>query len=60
VLPAWSWTLIKTAAVLAVLLWCRRRLPTIRMDRFVELAWVVLIPVTIAQALAVALVVLRS
>jgi NADH-quinone oxidoreductase subunit H len=28
------------------------------MDRYVELAWVVLIPLTIAQALAVALVVL--
>jgi NADH-quinone oxidoreductase subunit H len=30
----------------------------VRMDRYVEFAWVVLIPLTIAQALAVALVVL--
>lgn len=59
-LPSWAWTLLKTGTVLTVLLWARRRLPTIRMDRFVELAWVVVIPVTIAQALAVALVVLRS
>lgn len=58
VLPSWIWTLAKTAAVLAFLVWLRRRLPTLRMDRFVGFAWTVLIPVTIAQALAVALVVL--
>jgi NADH-quinone oxidoreductase subunit H len=39
--------------------WWRRRLPTVRMDRFVEFAWVVLIPLTIAQALVVAVVVLQ-
>jgi NADH-quinone oxidoreductase subunit H len=49
---------VKTAAVLALLLWLRHRFPTVRMDRYVEFAWVVLIPLTIAQALAVALVVL--
>jgi NADH-quinone oxidoreductase subunit H len=57
-LPAWAWVAVKTAAVLALLLWLRHRFPTVRMDRYVELAWVVLIPLTIAQALAVALVVL--
>jgi NADH-quinone oxidoreductase subunit H len=57
-LPAWGWTVVKTAAVLAVLVWARRRVPTVRMDRYAELAWTVLIPVTIVQALAVALVVL--
>lgn len=59
VLPAAVWTLVKTAAVLAALLWLRRRLPTVRMDRFVELAWVVLIPASILQALVVAVVVLN-
>jgi NADH-quinone oxidoreductase subunit H len=58
VLPAWAWVAVKTAAVLALLLWLRHRFPTVRMDRYVEFAWVVLIPLTIAQALAVALVVL--
>nr|AKG47151.1 putative NADH dehydrogenase [uncultured bacterium] len=58
-LPAWAWVAVKTAAVLAVLVWLRRRLPTVRMDRYVEFAWVVLIPLTIAQALVVALVVLQ-
>jgi NADH-quinone oxidoreductase subunit H len=58
-LPAWAWVLVKTAAVLALLVWLRRRLPTLRMDRFTEFSWVVLVPLTIAQALVVALVVLQ-
>jgi NADH-quinone oxidoreductase subunit H len=57
-LPAWAWSGLKTLAVLAVLVCGRWRLPGIRADRYAELAWVVLIPLTIAQALAVALVVL--
>jgi NADH-quinone oxidoreductase subunit H len=58
VVPAWAWSALKSLAVLAVLVWGRSRLPAIRADRYMELAWVVLIPVTIVQALAVALVVL--
>jgi NADH-quinone oxidoreductase subunit H len=54
------WSAVKTLAVLALLVWGRRRLPVIRADRYAELAWVVLIPVAIAQALAVALVVLAN
>ena len=57
-LPPWAWSAIKTLAVLAVLVWARRRVPAIRADRYAELAWVVLIPLTIAQALVVSLVVL--
>ena len=57
-LPPWVWSASKTLAVLAVLVWARRRVPTIRADRYAELAWVVLIPLTVAQALAVSLVVL--
>jgi NADH-quinone oxidoreductase subunit H len=58
-LPAWAWVAVKTAAVLALLVWLCRRFPTVRMDRYTEFAWVVLIPLTIAQALVVALVVLQ-
>jgi NADH-quinone oxidoreductase subunit H len=58
-LPAWAWVAVKTAGVLAVLVWVRRRFPTVRMDRYTEFAWVVLIPLTIAQALVVSLVVLQ-
>lgn len=57
-LPPWLWTVVKIAAVLAGLVWLRRRLPTVRMERFAEFAWVVLIPLTILQALVVAVVVL--
>lgn len=58
-LPAWAWSLIKTMAVLAVLVFARRRLPTLRAERYVELAWVVLIPATVVQALVPAIVVLN-
>ncbi|SFE42595.1 NADH-quinone oxidoreductase subunit H [Actinopolyspora alba] len=57
-LPAWLWTLVKTALVLTFLLWSRRRFPTVRMERFTEVSWLVLLPLTILQALIVALVVL--
>ncbi len=57
-LPPWAWSAVKTLTVLGLLVWGRRRLPVIRADRYAELAWVVLIPLMIAQALAVALVVL--
>ncbi|RZT85668.1 NADH-quinone oxidoreductase subunit H [Pseudonocardia sediminis] len=57
-LPAWTWVVLKTVAVLALLVWLRHRSPTIRMDRWTEISWVVLLPLTIVQALVVALVVL--
>ncbi|MWA16254.1 NADH-quinone oxidoreductase subunit H [Streptomyces sp. BA2] len=58
-LPGWAWTVLKTAAVLAFLVWARRRVPTLRMERYLELAWVVLTPLAILQALVVAVVVLN-
>ncbi|GLF95061.1 NADH-quinone oxidoreductase subunit H [Streptomyces yaizuensis] len=57
-LPGWAWTVVKTAAVLGLLVWVRRRVPTVRMERYMELAWVVLTPLAVAQALVVAVVVL--
>ncbi len=57
-LPSWAWSLVKTLAVLGVLVWVRTRVPTVRMDRFTEVAWMVLIPAALLQALVVALVVL--
>ena len=56
-LPGWLWTLIKAAVVLAVLVWVRSRTATVRMDRFVEVGWMVLLPLTLLQALVVAIVV---
>jgi NADH-quinone oxidoreductase subunit H len=57
-LPGWVWTLLKSAAVLALLVWARRRVPAVRMDRYVEVGWVVLTPLVIVQALIVAVLVL--
>ncbi|WP_326799508.1 NADH-quinone oxidoreductase subunit H [Streptomyces sp. NBC_01808] len=57
-LPAWAWTLLKTAAVLGLLVAGRRLLPTLRMERYLEFALMVLVPLTLLQALAVAIVVL--
>ncbi|GAA2541602.1 NADH-quinone oxidoreductase subunit H [Pseudonocardia hydrocarbonoxydans] len=58
-LPTWLWTVLKSAAVLGLLVWLRSRTATLRMDRFVEVGWMVLIPLTLLQALVVAVVVLR-
>lgn len=58
-LPAWAWVAVKTVAVLALLVWLRHRFPVVRMDRFTEFSWVVLVPLTIAQALVVSIVVLQ-
>ena len=59
-LPGWVWTLVKTAAVLGFLVWAGRRMPTIRMERFTEIAWLVLIPATLLQALFVSIVVIQE
>jgi NADH-quinone oxidoreductase subunit H len=59
-LPGWLWSLVKTAAVLGVLVWAGRRMPTIRMERFTEIAWMVLIPATLLQALFVSIVVIQE
>ena len=56
VLPAWAWSAAKTLAVLGLLTWVRRRLPVLRADRYAEFAWVVLLPLSVCQALVPALV----
>lgn len=57
-LPPAAWTVIKTATVLALLVAARWRLPLLRMDRFEEVAWVVLIPATLVQLFVVCVIVL--
>ncbi|MWA04155.1 NADH-quinone oxidoreductase subunit H [Actinomadura sp. LD22] len=57
-LPGWAWSLVKTYAVLALLVWVRGRFPVLRMDRFMAAAWLVLIPAALLQALVVGIVVL--
>ncbi|WP_433871240.1 NADH-quinone oxidoreductase subunit H [Saccharopolyspora sp. CA-218241] len=54
VLPGWAWTLLKTALVLAAVVWLGRRVPVLRVERFVPWAWIVLIPLVLLQLLVVA------
>lgn len=55
----WAWSLLKTLAVLVALVCIQRRFPMVRADRYVEFAWVVLVPLAVLQALVPALVVLN-
>ncbi|MFG2682096.1 NADH-quinone oxidoreductase subunit H [Streptomyces sp. NPDC048392] len=57
-LPPWAWQAVKTLLVLGFLVWMMRRLPVLRADRYVELAWVVLLPLAVLQTLVPALVAL--
>lgn len=59
-LPDAVWHAVKTLAVLGALVVVGRRLPVIRPDRFVDVAWMVLVPLTLVQALVVALLVLAG
>ncbi|MER7544527.1 complex I subunit 1 family protein [Spirillospora sp. NPDC127506] len=56
-LPDRVWSLVKACAVLALLVWTRGRVPTLRMDRFMTAAWTVLIPAVLLQMLVVGIVV---
>ncbi|MDN5756932.1 MAG: NADH-quinone oxidoreductase subunit H [Tomitella sp.] len=58
VLPAWAWTVIKTLALLVVFVGARRRLAVLRPDRFAEIGWIVLLPLTLLQVLVVSIVVI--
>lgn len=55
-LPTWAWVLVKTVALLAVLVWLRRRLPAFRPDKFMEVGWMVLLPAVLLQDLVVAVI----
>uniref|UniRef100_A0A5Q5CLK5 NADH dehydrogenase subunit H n=1 Tax=Mycobacterium sp. (strain JLS) TaxID=164757 RepID=A0A5Q5CLK5_MYCSJ len=55
-LPDWIWSLVKTVALLSVLVWLRRAIPALRPDKFMEVGWVVLLPAVLAQDLVVAVI----
>lgn len=59
-LPDPVWHLVKTLAVVAALVLVGRRLPALRPDRAVEVGWMVLVPLTLLQALVVAVLVLTG
>lgn len=59
-LPGPLWHLLKTLAVVAALVLVGRRMPVLRPDRTVEVGWMVLVPLTLLQALVVAVLVLNG
>jgi NADH-quinone oxidoreductase subunit H len=59
-LPGWAWSLVKTLAVLALLVLVRRRLPVLRPDRYAAAAWLVVLPAVLLQVLAVAIVAMEG
>ncbi|MGN6634915.1 MAG: NADH-quinone oxidoreductase subunit NuoH [Oryzihumus sp.] len=57
----WVWTLLKAAVVAVVVIWFRVAWPRLREDQLQRLAWLVLVPLAIAQlALTGVLVVVTS
>lgn len=58
VLPPVVWQLLKTVLVLGILVALRWRLPLVRAERFEEIAWVVLLPAVLLQALVVSVLAL--
>ena len=58
VLPNLAWQLVKTLVVLLILVAARWRWPLVRAERFAEIAWLVLLPAVLLQALVVAVFVL--
>ena len=59
-LPAWLWVLLKTLGLLSVFVWLRRRLPVLRPEKFLEIGWMVLLPLTLVQDLVVAIIAVRK
>lgn len=49
-LPGWLWSLIKTLALLVMLL-ALRRLPVLAVERMMRVAWIVVLPATLLQIL---------
>ena len=59
-LPGPFWQLAKTLAVITVMVLVGRRLPMLRPDRVVEVAWVVVVPAMVAQIAVVGVLVLAG
>ncbi|GAA5113810.1 NADH-quinone oxidoreductase subunit NuoH [Haloechinothrix salitolerans] len=57
VLPGWLWSLLKTVAVLAVLVWLSVGLPRVAVPRLLRVGWVMVLPAVLAQLLVVGVVV---
>ncbi|WP_051325635.1 complex I subunit 1 family protein [Glycomyces tenuis] len=52
-LPPWLWSVLKTLAVLGLLVWLGWRWPRVRPERLMTPAWLVLLPAVLVQVLIV-------
>ncbi len=55
-LPGWTWVVVKTLVLTGLLVLTGRRLPTLRPDKLLELGWVVVLPLVVAQDLVVSVI----
>ncbi len=55
-LPGWVWVLVKTLVLSVLLVLVGRWLPTLRPDKLLELGWVVVLPLVVAQDLVVSII----
>lgn len=56
ILPSWLWFLIKTVAVIFVIMWIRSTIPRFRIDQMLGFAWKALVPLSLVNLFLVALV----
>ncbi len=54
-LPSWAWFLIKTLALVFVLMWFRWTFPRLRVDQLMEFSWKFLLPVSFANLVLAAI-----
>jgi NADH-quinone oxidoreductase subunit H len=55
ILPGWMWFFIKSFAVVFVVMWIRATWPRMRIDHLLDFAWKLLIPLSLANLMVVAL-----
>ncbi len=55
-LAGWVWVLVKTLVLSCLLVLVGRRVPTLRPDKLLELGWVVVLPLVVAQVLVVSVI----
>jgi len=58
VLPGPAWMILKTVAVMSIVIAAGHRLPRLRLERFVVVAWVVLIPLSLVHVFGAGIVAL--